>query len=408
MSITQNNIGDFITFLYRKRKQQEPPPQLIAGWEALKQEEIQTQLNGLFQSWGMGEEEKKLEINLFFKETLFGPKPVPVREPVNMVSAAEPGLWPEEGKTVVPKMKTRKGRLRWPVVLMVLAAIIAGYLGIQYIAFVNTGYVYTITDNVSVRNEAKEIVARMDLSEPVNVEIPSFQKLKAVDRKIYARSIDNTDKTYPCRKVLINKVSFFNYLFNRDKISGYVNTNYVVDNEREFNMYLRAFREVKNNKSENTALTAVYRKIIIGSMSKDASLEDMHIVLNTGNVARASLVNTYGIIRQTIKTNVQYVIIAGLSDGHYYRFEGDVRSNDFKDPIMVTVTHEDGTKEPLNGKFRFMNYDGGIALYDCERGMLTNYRAARDPEGKFGSFEYHAPTIIDHFIQPDSVLQEQE
>lgn len=393
MSITNNNIGDFITFLYKKRKGQEPPAQLLEGWKSLSNDAIAQQLSGLFQSWGLTDEDKRSEINAFFKETLFPPKPqqpAPRVVPV-AVQPAQPSA------PLYPPVKRRKKR--WPLVLvLVLLAIAAGYTGLQYLAFSSMKYIYTITDNVLVRNENKEIVARMDLY-TVQGSTPSFQKLKAVDKEIYYRSIDNTDQTYPFRKVLIKEGNFLSYLLKRNNDIGYVNTNYVVDNVKEFDLYQVAFKEVKNNKAENADLKAVYRKIIIGSMSLDPATENKFIALHTGSIPRSAADATYGIIKQTIKENVKYILIAGLSDGFYYSFEGDIKNNDFSAPQKIMVTNADKETKPLTGVYRFMDKDNKIILYDCITNAPTNYEAQKDNNGRITAFVYNAPNLLEQLFE---------
>lgn len=389
MSITRNNIADFITYLFRKRKQAEPPAALLERWKALDNDQIADQLSGLFHSWGLTDEDKRAEINAYFKETLFAPKPAPAPQATRVVPVAvTPGPAP------LPPTRPRR---RWPWVAALAILAVLGYAGIRYLSFANMQYVYTITDNVLVRDENKEVVARMDLYE-VKGSTPSFQKLKAVDDKIYQRSIDNTDKVYPCRKVLLKEGSFLAYLFGRSKEIGYVNTNYVVDNVKEFNLYQTAFREVKNNRAENADLKAIYRKIIIGSMSLDPATSDKYIALHTGGIPRSAADATYGILKQTIKENVKYVLIAGLSDGFYYRFEGDVQSNDFSAPQKVMITDADKATKPLTGAYRFLNKDDKIILYDCVTNTATDYVAEKDGDGRIATFVYTAPTLLEQIF----------
>ena len=85
MSINNNNIADFISFLFRKRKGTEPPQELLDRWKALSNDEIGIQLSGLFQSWGLTDEDKRMEINTYFKETLFTPKPATQQQPPRVV-----------------------------------------------------------------------------------------------------------------------------------------------------------------------------------------------------------------------------------------------------------------------------------------------------------------------------------
>jgi hypothetical protein len=397
MSINNNNIADFISFLFRKRKGAAPPQELLDRWKALSNDEIATQLSGLFQSWGLTDEDKRMEINAFFKETLFTPKPAPQQQRPQVVPV--PVAHSQAPFNPFPEKK--KSKRRWPYIAGIIVAIIGIYVGIQYLSYASMQYVYTITDNVSVRNEAKEIIARMDLY-PVSGSTPSFQKLKAVDKEIYQKSIDNSDKVYPCRKVLLREGGFLSYLFNKDAEVGYVNTNYVVDNVKEFNLYQTAFKEVKNNKAENADMKAIYRKIVIGSMSLDPAMENRYITLHTNNIPRSAVNATYGIVKQTITANVKYILIAGLSDGYYYSFEGDVQSNDFTAPQKIMLTNENNEEKPLTGTYRFMNKDGKIILYDCLTNAPTNYEAQKDGDGKITAFAYKEPAILDQII--DAIL----
>lgn len=374
----------------------EPPAQLLEGWKALSNEEIGAQLDGLFTSWGLSEADKKNEINAFFKETLFTPKVKPPETaPVPVLPPPPPPVRPQSA--VIPvRGTTRKKRSLW--VAAAILALLALYTGYQYMNFARASYIYTITDNVSVRNEAKEIVARLDLFE-VKSNIPSYQKMKAVDDRIYYRGIDNTDKTYPCRKVLLDESSFLSYLFGRPNLFGYVNTNYVVDNVKEFNLYQTAFKEVKTNKSENADLKALYRKIIIGSMGLDPAMENKYITIHAGGIPRSVQDATFAVIKQPVVENVKYVIIAGLSDGFYYSFEGDIKNNNFNAPQKIMVVNAEGQTLALSGNYRFMNKDNKIILYDCITNTPTNYEAKKDANGKITAFAYKEPSLLEQIFE---------
>lgn len=394
MSINKNNVAPFITYLFKKRRGAEPPQQLLDGWSALNNEEIATQLSGLFQSWGLTDEDKRMEVNAFLKESLFGnAKPETVSNHVV--------LPPIDTQTKVNNNPPKPRKNIWLRGGMVLAIILAIYVGYQFLAYKNLDWIYTITDNVSVRNEQKEVVARMDLFALEN-GTPSYQKLIAADKEIYNRSIDNSDKLYPCRKVYLTDFGFWDFLIGKNVAYGYVNNNYIVDNEKEYKLYQTVFKEVKNNKAENTALKAVYRKVIIGSMSLEASLENLYIALHEGNLPKAAINSTYGIVKQTLKNNAQYVIIAGLSDGNFYRFEGDIQSNHFSNPVQVLQKDMEGNEKVLTGAFRFANTGDDIALFDCLTKSITNLVAIKDGDGKFARFEYKAPTILEQIFGTDS------
>lgn len=339
-----------------------------------------------------------MEINAFLKETLFTPKPATQQRPKTVVVTPSNPLL-QSFPTDTKKKRSSKTWFRFGTAFLI---IILGFLGYKYIAFKNTKYLYTITDNVSIRNDDNKIVARMDLF-PVQGSTPSFQKLKALDNEIYYKSIDNSGQLFPFRKVLLKEGSFVSYLFGQNKETGYVNTNYVVDNVKEFDLYQTAFKEVKNNKNENADLKAIYRKIIIGSMSMDPSTDQKYISLHTNNLPKSAINATYGIVKQSIKTNVKYNIIAGLSDGNYYSFLGDIQNNEYTAPLPITMVDENGESKPLTGSYRFINKDGRIALYDCLTNAVTNYKSQKNTEGNITSFVYEEPpSIIDDILGNDN------
>ncbi len=407
MSINKNNIAAFITYLYKTRKNEQPPTELLSRWQSLSDDEITTQLSGLFQSWGMSEAEKNEQINLFYQQSLYtpapeavAPRPIPPPPPKPQPQrVAQPGR-----NSIIPTQNKRKSN--WPVVAIVAVVVLAGlFLGYKFLQYKSLDYIYTITDNVSVRNENKEMVATMDLFE-VKKELPSYQKLKAFDSKIYYRSIDESDKKFPFRKVMLGDAGFWAFLTNDSKIAGYVNTNYVVDNQNEFNLYQNAFKEVKTSKVENANLKAIYRKIIIGSMGMDASFSDKFIVTNTNNLSRSVIDKTYAIMKQTIVDNVKYIIIAGLSDGNYYRFEGDIKENTFEAPEKVEVRNGIDNPMPLTGSYRFFNKGKLVYLYDCKANVPLNFEAIRDDKGRYIAFEYKAP-VDSATTAPDTVIAEE-
>ena len=390
MSINKSNIADFIRYLFRKRKGTEPPQSLLDGWAALSNDEIGTQLSGLFQSWRLTDEDKRMEINIFLKDVLFTPKPTQPQRPATVVVPPSNPLPPKFSDNITTKKKSNK---TIKAIGALVAVLILGFLCFKYIAFKNTKFLYTITDNVSIRDDENKVVARMDLF-PVQGATPSFQKLKALDDQIYYKSIDDSGQLFPFRKVLLKESTFFSYLFGQNKEVGYVNTNYVVDNVKEFDLYQTAFKEVKNNRPENEDLKAIYRKIIIGSMGTDAGTDQKFIVLHTNSIPRSAVNATYGIVKQAIKTNVKYNIIAGLSDGFYYSFLGDIQSNEYTAPQKIMMVDANGETKALAGSYRFINKDGRIALYDCMTNSATNYMSQKDANGNILSFVYEAPDIL--------------
>jgi len=397
MTINRNNVTEFITYLYKKRRGGAPPADLLQRWLSLPEDEIGVQLDGLFRHWGLTAVDRQKETDNFFRDTLYPPAPAPVAGP-QVVSRPVPVA--PAAYVPAPAPRRKKPRLLlWSV--MAVLIVTAGYTGYKYLQFSALDYIYTITDNVAVRDDNKAMVARMDLFEVKN-ELPSYQKLKAFDKNIYYRSIDNSDKTYPCRKVLLKDGSFWAYLVNKKGIAGYVNTNYVVDNYNEFRLYQTAFKEVKNNKAENTALKAIYRKIIIGSMGLDPDMADKYIVTHTEGLPRPAVDRTYAVLKQTIVDNIKYVIIAGLSDGYYYRFEGDIKENRFVAPEKIAVINSNSDPVPLGGSYRFFNIGRSAYLYDCKANLPLNFEAIEDGNGKIYAFKYKPP--VDTMAVPADTL----
>jgi len=395
MKVDRNNIAGFISYLYKKRKQEQPPAELLERWRALSDEAIDQQLRGLFRHWGLTDLEKQAEMDIFLKDTIHPPPPVPAIPRVPVTPRQAPAMPGSVSVSGVKSVGRKPKALRWIVALLLLLPL--AYTGYRYVQYAGLGYIYTITDNVAVRNDNKEMVARMDLFEIKN-ELPSYQKLKAFDNHIYYRSIDKSDKIYPCRKVLLKEGDFWAFLTNRKGIAGYVNTNYVVDNYNEFKLYQTAFKEVKNSKAENTALKAIYRKIIIGSMGLDPGMADKYIVTHTADIPRSAIDRTYAVLKQTIVDNIKYVIIAGLSDGYYYRFEGDIEKNSFTAPEKIMVIDNSNTAVPLSGSYRFFNIGKTAYLYDCKANLPLSFEAVKDEQGKISTFRYKPP--VDTAIAP--------
>ncbi len=99
-------------------------------------------------------------------------------------------------------------------------------------------------------------------------------------------------------------------------------------------------------------------------------------------------------IKQPVVENVKYVIIAGMSDGYYYSFEGDIKNNNFSPPQKIMVINAEGQTLALSGNYRFMNKDNKIILYDCITSAPTNYEAKKDAKGKNNGFRVQRAVVV--------------
>src|SRR5690606_20095354 len=70
MPINKNNITRFIAQLYREKKGQEAPQELLNSWAQLSDEDIETNLKGLFESWGMNDNDRNVIVQKFLSQEI--------------------------------------------------------------------------------------------------------------------------------------------------------------------------------------------------------------------------------------------------------------------------------------------------------------------------------------------------
>ena len=126
-------------------------------------------------------------------------------------------------------------------------------------------------------------------------------------------------------------------------------------------------------------------------MGLDPDMADKYIVTYTSGIPRSAVDKTYAILKQTIVENIKYVIIAGLSNGYYYRFEGDIKENTFAAPEKIEVINNERDPVPLSGSYRFFNIGKSTYLYDCKANLPLSFEAIKDEKGKISAFRYKAP-----------------
>lgn len=362
--INRENIAPFIAQLYRERKNAEPPQSLLQSWSHLSDEEIDKNLTGLFESWGMGMEERERAIERFLQSHL---------NPFNEQPPAHPNA-----HTSIPKKK----KISLPLIIFLcLIGLGIAFIAYQYARYISLGRVYAITENIMVRDVEGKEAARMDLFPKTHSSFKSYSSLRVLDQEVYYIQPRGADKEYPCRKVLLDNADFSDFLLRRDEKAHYVNINYIVDDKKEFELYQNAFKDLQTVATDNSGLIAMYRKVIVGSMVQQADLRHTYILSHAENLNNTLRKNTNGYIIIEDTKNKAYTIIAGLSDGKYYQFSGDVSTNTYAKPQIIQAQTEDGQSGPLQGNFRFIRNGGEWKLFDTDSKRTTDYYLVHSEEG---------------------------
>lgn len=384
MAIDKSNIAKFISHLYREKKHHEPPHELLQSWENLSNEEIDTNLSGLFASWGMSEADKLSAIQRFITSQNLSSY-------ATQSNVTTTSINPNSSPSQFTQKKKNKNK---PILLLLIVLplfLIISYLAYQYFSFNNLDRVYAITQNIAIRDGKGKMVGRMDLYE--DSTLGSYSSLRAVDNEIYYIQPEGSDKEYPCRKLIPDSITFTNFLLGSD-YEVYVNVNYLVNDKKEFRLYANAFHEIQTIEKDNSQLKASVRKVIVGSMAATKDMDDKYIITNSEGLNKSYINNTSGIIIQSFKNNQEFVIIAPLNDGHYYRFEGNISTNEFKALTEIQYINEEKNILPLTGNYRFIQSNGVWRLYDVNQKTSTHYSLMKDNNGKFSFFEYNPPEKI--------------
>lgn len=373
-SINRENIVPFIAQLYRERKHTEAPQALLESWANLSDEEIDKNLTGLFESWGMGlpERERAIERFLASRRTPIIP---PNAEPEIFHTASAP----------------KKSISTWIWAGLILILLGGGYLGFQYVRYLSLGRVYAITENIMVRDAQGKEAARMDLFPKTQSAFTSYNSLRVLDDEIHFIQPRGSDKEYPTRRVLLDEATFADFLLRQDELAHFVNINYIVNDKREFDLYQNAFRELQAVPSDNASLLAAYRKIIVGSMVQQNDLQGRYLLARAANLNPTLLKNTSSYILIENQKNKLYTIIAGLDDGKYYRFAGDVSTNTFLEPVPVLVQTPDGQIGELTGNYRFVKNGTQWKLFNTDDNKTTDYFLSIEQNYQF---VYRDPAVL--------------
>ncbi len=379
MRINTNNIAAFIRFIYKNKYGVSPSNEIIDSWTVLTNEEISKHLDAMYQSWQKTKIDQHLDIELFLKSNILDlPKVTPAESKVNPLNQVPSNKTTVKNTNIPPTLPKKKGNAKGVFMLIAsLFVLLSGYIYYQYFQFQRLETLYTVTDNVTVRDKDGKVVGRMDLF-PTGA---AYSNLRAANNKIYDIQVDN--KVSQSRQLLLPDANFWDYIMKRSDKIVYVNSNFLSNNEDYISMNTQVFKEINNVKNEKTTLTAVYRKVIVGSMILDPNLKNSYI-LNTCNYNAKDYT---AIIKLPLKDKEQYTVIAKLNNGHFYKFTGNPDLNTFEAPSLLKIKHpsEDGYVD-TDVDFLFKNIKGTIHMYNCDL-SATDYIAMLDSNGDVIQFQ---------------------
>lgn len=404
MKINKSNIIPFISHLYLERKKEAPPEALLDSWRHLDDAEIQEHLSVLFESWGYVPAAADREIMLFLarqkpsgfpQQSEIPPSPAPAYQPATTpqqppVYATPAPLQPPPVPSYNPppnyppaNYPRSRGSRRgvWTLVVLLIVALAAGVVALyEYTRYSTLKRVYTITDNVAIRDADGDVVGRMDVyGKPA---INSFSSLRALDKKEHPLMVDG--KEYNYRKVLSDAATFRDFLFRKSENTYYVSAGYLTENKEDYQLYREVFKTFNNNSKESSRLTSAYRQVIIGSLRAGGSTSLS--VANTCNNQRNDLTAVW---KSEASGGKVKLVAAKMSDGQYYLFAGNTETSVFEAPQPLYFKTPNLTElQPLaNRDLLFRESNKKIFLYTCE-GRNTDFFASPDPEGKIKVFQW--------------------
>ncbi|HRP89895.1 MAG TPA: hypothetical protein PKX92_07635 [Edaphocola sp.] len=394
--INENNIIDFIKYLYQENIGNAPSQEVLDSWTGLSDIEIDEYLQQLFENWKFSEEQIFQEINNFLNIQNNNQK---IEEHQNGNQAENEDIPFDEyndtdsddaeqenheaytinnesNATEFPYQNKKSYTWFWFFLLIILG--IGAFVVYKFQKFKNLKYLYVTTDNVSIRDINGNNIGRMDIFPTKN----SVSFLRTTGPETFPITIKN--KEYQNRQVLTDSTSFLDYLFNKKEAFAYVNENYVIDNKDNFIIYRNVFKAINNSKNENNNLTAKYRMVIVGSLKMKPELMDLFIVNSCNNNDN----NYTSIVKSKTKNNT-FQVIAQLSNGKYYIFSGQPDDNNFSAPqaFNYKVNGSDQYVNYENEELLFKKQNGVYFIYDCNK-VAREYYVNIDNNGSLQFAKY--------------------
>ncbi|MCC7030183.1 MAG: hypothetical protein IT257_07755 [Chitinophagaceae bacterium] len=377
--INKNNISTYIRFLYKMKNGGEAPEQLIHKWSSLQENEIHSNLSQLYTHWNFSADKIKETESLFAQSFI---KPV----------SSPPAFIPSPVKAAPAAVKTTattpKKSFVWPLMLLLIAGMLCClvYLGYQYYQFQKMHTIYTLTQNVSIRDEQGKTIGNFALLP--NSQSKTYTELIALNNDIYPLSIDSSSKKYDFRKVLFQKTGFLSFI-KKDYEYGFVNANYVIEDKEQFDEYKRIFGKFQG--IDNSRFKLSQRKIIYEILKNSKKFRNSYLLSSCKNSNKKFA----GFLSNEIVENTRYQIIAKLEDGYYYSFVGDLNSEAYSEPERIQLDGSDCNADFL---FRYLSSESGFKIYNCN-GALQNIKCIYDDDKMISSFETEEAPEPD-YIQP--------
>lgn len=388
MNINNLNIIAFIKYLYKKKTGSDAPEQLLQSWSTLSDDEIPHHLKAMTAQWGWSEVQLQYEIEGFLQLTRHKPINPVATQTTNAINNKESIRPNPVINKMPPPIQTRSSK-NWIWFILLPILLIGGYIGYKYMSYLNLEHLYSVTDNVAIRDINGETVGRMDIFASKN----AMSSLRAVNETIYNIKADKDGNISESRKLLIGDASFKDYLLEtKDKIV-YVNKNYLTNDKEYFEIQKVVFSDINKTQVELTQLKSSIRKVIIGSLSHDNFLKTLTIQNTCNNTSK----DYTSIIKHTLYDKKTMVIICQLSNKKYYKLKGNPDINSYEPPVEIQFNVPQVTTSASinNGKYLFKKVGTTYNLYDCSKANLQ-VEANLDPTtGDIISFTYNPIPVTD-------------
>lgn len=385
--INKTNIKAYIQFLYREKYYTDAPENLITKWASLDDVEISNNLNQLYSHWGYTADKIKETEFHFLQLNLVNPKPI-----ITPLSPTHKESTPATNAVSDTNIVVKKSSTARRIFFIFIPFVILGlaYLFYQYSKYEMLHTVYTLTQNVAIRNEGGKTIGTFALI-PSN-KPDTYTELIALDNEIYPLAIDSTSQKYDFRKVLFSNIDFIDFLKGNYSY-GYVNANYIIEDKQQFEDYKRIFSKFSN--VDNLRLKLTQRKIIYNVLKNSRQYRNSYILSSCNNTSKRFA----GFISNEIIENTRFQMIAKLEDGYFYSLIGDLNSGEFARPTRLQLDGEDCNSELL---FRYINPQTGFKIYNCA-GTALKIKCITDESKLITSFE-----TIQTQSNPDSFTEEIE
>lgn len=347
-TINKNNLVGYLQFL-GSRTGKVFPPEVLLRWNSLAPGQVDEHLRVLHQRLGLTE----LKVIQFRNEYL----------------------------AMQARTNKKKGGGRFWIILGVVLVVLglAGwYVFSKYQQFNSMDYVYSLADNVAVRERpdpssvSKE---RMDLfGYYINKDgsrLTTFTKLR-----LLKSGIENG-----FYKVSLNE-SFFSYLMGSDGSSErYVNAKFVTTSETEFDSFQTKLGNLRDDFNELDKLQLNYRRLIVNAITKDPMLASLKPARPCTFSDKKANEEYLSIGQCTSGDKSESYVIANFSDGKCYSIQGDADLN----VVAVRLVQQTGffANTELEGTYKFKysgNRNGNLGSFTAiQCGSGTNYVSGSRP-----------------------------